>query len=338
MTGAETPQVSLGRTVKCPHCGASLEITPEALAYVCKYCGWIGTTEEVEQKGYLMVDPLDADKIRSSINEFLRKQLKKAFGEVNMNENRPTDVPIYLVQVHAHTEYNGYRQETKVETYPVTVGDGRGGTRTEMRSRSYPVYVPVRGEFDESPIIPFTARKHSTFFGVDEIIKKAQDSPSEPLDVKKLLDKKFECLEVELLDSEARSIAETMIEDEHRRRAEKMTTKLFDCYTDTKVLSSKLVFYPVYTFAYEYRGKSFRGTVDGAGGAIVKVELPMTIGLRAFYMALGYAGITSIVLLGAYLQSLGVEPILSLVPAVVAGAFSVVFYKGTTSQRIKRSR
>lgn len=330
------PRILSGRTVKCPHCGASFEITPDALAYACRYCGWIGTTENVEQKDYFMVEPLDSEKIQSQINDLLRRQLKKAFGEVRIIERRPTAVPICLVQVHARTRYNGYRQEAKVVTYSVTVGHG-AGARTEMRTKTYPVYMPVKGEFDETPTIPLMARRHAAFFGVEEIKKKAEHSAPEPLDVKKLLSRRFECLEVELMEDEAKSIAETEVEDEHRARAERMTTKLFDCYTDTVVLSVKLVFYPIYTFVYEYRGRSFRGTVDGADGKVVKVELPMTMGLKALYMGAGYVGIAFGVLLGFLLQTVEIEPVIYLIPPIIAAASSVAFYKGTSSQRIKRS-
>jgi len=331
------PQVILGRTVKCPHCGASFEITPDALAYACKYCGWIGTTDEVEQKGYFMVEPLDSDYIRNQVNDFLHKHLKNAFAEIRIVESRPTAVPISLVQVQAHTRYNGYRTEMKVESYPVTVGGGRGGMRTEMRTRTYPVYVPVKGEFNEIPTVSLMSRKHSAFFGDEEIKKKAESAKLANIDIKKLLEKKFECLEVELLEDEAKSMSETSVEEEHRSRAEKMTTKLFDCYTNTNVVSSRLVFYPVYTFVYEYRGKSFRGTVDGAEGRIVKVELPMTIGLRAAYLGLGYIVIASSVLLGFALQTFDVESFIYAIPALTSAASCVAFYKGTTSQRVKRS-
>jgi len=317
--------------VKCPNCGASFEITPDALAYACKYCGWIGTTEDVEQKGFFMVEPLEFDKIKSQIGDFIGKNLGGAYREIRIIESRPTVVPVWMVQVHAYTRYNGYRQEIKVESYPVTVSNGKG-TRTVMRTRTYPVYVPVRGEFDESPIVPIVARKHSAFFGIDEIKKKAAYSTPQQLDVKKLLGKKFECLEVELSEDEAKPMAETEVEDEHRARADKMTTKLFDCYTDTDVLSTKLVFYPVYTLVYEYRGKSFRGTVDGADGGVVKIELPMTLGLKVIYLTLGYVGIAVSFLLGLRID---IEASIYIIPLTLASILA--FYKGTTSQRIKRS-
>ena len=329
-------QTAVGRTVKCPNCGATFEITPDALAYVCKYCGWMGSTEDVFAKGWLMAEPVSSAKAQQSIAEFLKKTLKHAYSQTQIIEFKGLAIPIYLAKVHAKTRYNGYRQETRTESYPMTVFDGKGGRRTEMRTKSYPVYIPVEGEFDEILDYPVLGRKHAVFFGLEDLKKKVLPSNAKPLDVKVFLNQKSECLDVEVEEGEVKAMAETMAEDEHRARAEAMTTKLFDCYTDDQLLSTKLIFYPVYTAKYSYRGKSFRIAIDGSSGAIVKAELPLTLSLRIGYAMAGYAGVALATLSGLFLLDTN-EPIVGIVATAIGlGLAGWSFFKATAEQRIKR--
>lgn len=317
--------------MKCPNCGAALEITPDALAYVCKYCGWVGTTEDVSTKGWLMADPISDTAAQRSLTDFLQKNLKHVYAQSRPLEFKGLAVPIWIARVHAHTRYNGYRQETRTETYSVRVGQ-----RTQVRTKSYPVYIPVRGEFDEVLTYPILGRRHAVFFGLDELKKRALAVPTRPLDVKAFLAQKAECLDVELEESEVKAVAESLAEDEHRARAERMTTRLFDCYTEDQVLASTLVFYPTYAAKYAYRDKSFRVTLDGVSSTVVKAELPMTLGLKIGYAILGYIGV-GLATVSAILLRNAEEPALALVPILIGGGLAAwSFLKATSEQRIKR--
>lgn len=322
--------------MKCPNCGATLEITPDALAYVCKYCGWMGTTEDISTKDWLMAEPTSQQNAQQALTDFLKKNLKHVYTQSALLEFKGQAVPIWVSKVHAHTRYNGYRQETRTESYSVGVPDGRGGRRSEMRTRSYPVYVPVRGEFNEVLSYPVLGRRHAVFFGLEELKKRALISEVKPLDVKKMLGQKIDCLDVDLEESEARATAENLAEDEHRDRVESMTTKIFDCYTDDEVQSCRLVFYSLYTAKYSYRGKSFRVTLDGVSGTVVKAELPMTLGLRVGYTILGYVGI-GLAAVASLLLGNTDQPLVAFVP-ILGGAALAAWstLKATSEQRVKR--
>lgn len=329
-------RATAGRAIRCPNCGATFEITPDALAYACKYCGWMGATEDVSTKGWLMSEPVSSAKAQQSIAEFLKKILKHAYSQTHIIEFKGLAVPIYIAKVHAKTHYNGYRRETRTESFPMTVFDGRGGQRTAMRTKSYPVYIPVEGEFDEILDYPVLGRKHAVFFGLEDLKKKVLSSNEKPLDVKVFLNQKSECLDVEVEEGELKAMVETMAEDENRARAEAMTTKLFDCYTDDQLLSTKLIFYPVYTAKYSYRDKSFRIAIDGSSGAIVKAELPLTLNLRIGYAIAGYAGVALATLSGLFLLDTN-EPIVGIVATAIGlGLAGWSFFKATAEQRIKR--
>ena len=326
-----------GRTVKCPNCAATFEITPDALAYVCRYCGWVGTTEDIAAKGWLMADPVPHEAAQQGLTEFLKKHLKHAYRQIGLQDFRMQAIPFWIAKVHARTRYNGYRQETRTESYPATVPFGRGGRRTEMRTRSYPVYIPVQGEFDEVLTYPILGRRNAIFFGLDELKKRTLLPSLKPLDVKALLTRKVDCLDIEMEEAEATAAAESLGEDEHRARAKAMTTKLFDCYTEDEVQSTRLVFYPVGTAKYTYQGKSFRVALDGVSGDVVKAELPMTLGLRLGYAFLGYLGV-GLTLAVSYGLGTAEDPSPFLFVIIAAGAALAVWsmLKATSEQRIKR--
>jgi hypothetical protein len=331
---AQTP-VALGRTVKCANCGATLELSPDALAYVCKYCGQIGIESGLETKGFLMAQPQPSAQAEARYREYLERQLKGVYAQTRPLEFKALGLPMWIVKVHARTRYNGYRQETRTETYTVPMGMGRG-RQSQTRVRSYPVYIPVRGEFDEVLTYPLLGRKHAAFFGVEEVKKRVLSAPTKPLDVRVFLQNKAELLDVELDESETRAIAESLAEDEHRKRAEQMTTRLFDCYTDDQVEATQLVFYPVDTAKYAYRNRSFRVTLDGVTGEAVKAELPMTLGLRVGYALAAYVGIALATVAGFVLTGTD-EPAVALIPMLGGAALAAwAFLKASAVQRIKR--
>lgn len=328
-------EVRMGRTIKCPNCGATLEITPDAIAYVCKYCGWVGSDENIEGKGFLMVEPISPDSARESWGEYLKKNLRHAYSGTQVLEFRGVTIPIWIAKIQAYTKYNGYRQERRAVTIPGMVR-GPGGMTTQARTKTYPVYIPVRGEFDEVLTYPILGRKHASFFGLEEIRKRVGGREAKPLDVKALLGQKFECLDVEVEEDEAKAISESLAEDEHRSRAEAMTTRLFDCYTDDQVISTNLVFCPVFHAKYLYGGKSYRATLDGTTGDVVKAELPMTLGLRLGYTLLGYVGIALSSISPLFFQGSD-SPEITVVPMLAGIALTVFsFLKATAEQRIKR--
>ncbi|HDJ97538.1 MAG TPA: TFIIB-type zinc ribbon-containing protein, partial [Thermofilum sp.] len=40
--GYKVENVEVAVSYRCPNCGAAIELNPEAIIYVCKYCGWSG--------------------------------------------------------------------------------------------------------------------------------------------------------------------------------------------------------------------------------------------------------------------------------------------------------
>ncbi len=318
-----------GRTTQCPQCGASIEITPDAIIFVCQYCGWAGSPDGLEAKGYSMLPPLPRTQIEEKATQFLKSKLHESFVQSSITEAKYIAIPFWRIMVWAHTRFNGYATRTKTQTYYV----GK-----QAMTRSYTVYVPTQGEWTDQIEFKTVARKNAVFFGLDEITAMIGRSEAVPLDPKVLIAQKMQVLDIEISVEEADDSARNHAEDQHLHRAQSQTSKLYDCHTDTRIASGSLTLYPVYNLGYEFEGRTYRMALDGATGEVVKAELPMTRGLRLTYAAVGYIALGAFTL-AAFILSLSAQT-QSIAPFAAVGSIlaAIPLYFATASQRTKRKK
>jgi hypothetical protein len=269
--------VVAGLAVKCPNCAASLDLSPDTIVYVCKYCGWSGfvTNEQIAIGGVL---PEDVSLVKASVESFLKK---RTGGNYSISEQKLTMAPFWLVRTHDHTRYNGYRQESRSRT----TGSGK-----DQHTEVYTVYKPVKGVIDDDLVLPLFARRHEGMFALEKAEGAVQGSSPAPLtqDQLKPLAKICEFLSSSIGLDEAKHWAETKVADLHRARVQAMCTKVFDCYTDVSVLSTQLVFYPLYSVRFQNKGRTFRMLFDAAKGSLLEAEVPLTKAQRAGFLVAGY--------------------------------------------------
>ena len=278
--------VASGLAVKCPNCAASLDLSPDTVIYVCKYCGWSGfvTDEKIDISGVVPQDPAT---LKSSVESFLGKRMKRDYS---ISEEKLIMAPFWLVKTHGVTRYNGYRSESRTRT----VGSGK-----DQHTEAYTVYRPVKGTIDEELLLTLFARRHERVFGLERAEQAVHDSAPSGLtqDQLKPLAKSCEFLSSSIGLDEAQHWAETQVADMHRAKVQGMCTKVFDCYTDATIESCQLSFYPLYQVRYENKGRTFRMLFDGAKGTVLEAEVPLTKAQRAGFLLAGYGA--SAVLAGA---------------------------------------
>ncbi|MDW8084459.1 MAG: hypothetical protein RMI49_04600 [Candidatus Caldarchaeum sp.] len=325
---------SVGEGFRCANCGAPLEATPNAVVFVCGYCGWSASVQGANVRPFVL-PPEDKGLLRGFLESYVRK---KSGSVSTVREVKYLMVPFWVVELNATTNYNGYRSETKVRTT-------RYGKN--VRTTSYPVYVPVKGKIEENLAVAVYGRKFESIFGLGTVksvlLKRFRDA----VELNPALTKGWEALGSELSIEEAVEGAETRAADNHRERAEKMTTKLFDCYTKTEPKSARLILYPVLEARYESRGKSFRVCVDGVRGSakVLKAELPISAAARlgrgaagaAVVLALSLAAIVLQPLVGSELPDEAQLAIIAIPPVVAAVAGFVGSLSATAVQRTAKA-
>ncbi|MCS7118255.1 MAG: zinc ribbon domain-containing protein [Thaumarchaeota archaeon] len=326
--------MSLGAAHVCANCGAPIDLSPDAVIAVCAYCGHV-TSQEGPGVAPILLRPEKESTIRAFIERYARR---KAGHNAVIRDLKFLIVPMWVSELRARTRYNGYRVETRTRR----VGSGR---RSSVQT--YKVYVPVRGTIDERVAVAAYGRKFETIFGLNAVkssLLMRYDAGSE-VDAAAL--RGWEVISSELSEREALEAARTTISDEHRKRVESMTTKLFDCYTETEPISLKLVLYPVVEVRYESGGKSYRMCVDGVEGdtRVLKAELPMTFSMRLSRAAAGITVVLASAVAAIYLQPLvgsdldwELQLVVIAAPTVTAaigGLFGATW--ATAIQRVERA-
>ncbi|MDW8063013.1 MAG: hypothetical protein RMI43_02450 [Candidatus Caldarchaeum sp.] len=276
---------------RCGNCGAAVDATAFAVVVVCSYCGWASVVEE----GLSTVVPEDLGFLRSRLESFVRD---KAGETTSVREAKFLMIPFWAVELDAVTTYNGYRTETRSKT--TRVGNA-------SRTTTYTLYVPVKGRFEEKILTVVYGRKFETVFGLGTIKTAVLQKQGQAVKLQPSLTKGWEVLGSEMSREEAVEAAENRVAEEHRKRVEKMTTKVFDCYTETRPVSARLLLYPVVEARYESRGKSYRLCMDAAkeSAKVLKAELPITMGARLLR-----AVATAAVVLGLAVAAVVLQPLI----------------------------
>ncbi|MCS7137913.1 MAG: hypothetical protein NZ941_06045 [Candidatus Caldarchaeum sp.] len=323
-----------GNELRCANCGAPLEATPNAVVLVCGYCGWSATVEGAEVKPFVL-EAEDKSFLRGFLERYVRS---RAGGGSSVLEVKYLMVPVWAVEVHAATSYNGYRSETRTRTT---------GVGKNARTTAYTVYVPVKGEFDEDLAVAVYGRKFESIFGLGAVKSSLLSRLDAAVELDPSLTKGWEALGSELSREEAVEAAKTRAAEEHRKRAEKMTSRLFDCYTKAEPKSTRLILYPVLEARYESRGKSYRVCVDGVKGSarVLKAELPISAAARLGRAVAAAAVVLALALAAVFLQPLigsdlpeEAQLAIIAVPPIAAGAAGFLgSLSATAVQRIAKA-
>lgn len=276
-----------------------------------------------------MVPPLTRAQIEGKATEFLKSKLHGSYGESSITESKYIAIPFWRIEVWSHTWFNGYSTRTKTQTYYV----GK-----QMMTRSYTVYVPTQGEWTDQVEYKTVARKNAVFFGLNEITARVGQPQAIPLDPKVLIAQKMQVLDIEISTDEANESGRNYAADQHLHKAQSQTSKLYDCRTDTRIASNNLTLYPVYSVGYQFESRTYRMTLDGSTGEVVKAELPMTRALRLTYAAVGYLALATLSV-AAFFLSLAAETRSTAALAAVGSVLAAIpLFFATASERTKRRK
>ncbi|MEM1943901.1 MAG: hypothetical protein QXO30_07155 [Candidatus Caldarchaeum sp.] len=309
---------------RCGVCGAPVDVSPHSVVVVCGYCGWTSSSG-VHEVRPLMVVPEDKGFLRTLLENYVRSRAGSASV---LRDVRYLLVPVWVVDVEASTRYSGYRTETR----SVRVGSGKNA-----RQQTYRVYVPVEGVLEESLAVAVYGRKFESIFGLGAVKSQALSRAASAVGLEPSLTKGWDVLGSEFTREEVLEAAETRVAEEHRRRLEARTTRLYDCYTTAAAKTASLLLYPVVEARYESHGKSYRLCADGVKDAssVLKAELPITT-----FGRIVRAVLTAVAVLAAAVASVLLQPLIGSAPSeelqliMVAGppaAAAIAAFLGTMS-------
>ncbi len=260
-------------TLKCPGCGAQVEVDDKTIATVCPYCGTSLTLEHDQIQRKIKpqaVVPFKIDK-KQAKHEFVKWAKSRWFAPAAFKKHitapskfKAIYIPYWTFDADTVTDYEGERGVYYYVTVTYTDSDGNQSTREERRTEWYPVSGSVRVKFDDvlvngkfdnpipakiqdwqlSEIKPFDPRFISGFEAEAYTIK---------------LHQAFENAKKQMEYEIIRAVKRDIGGDE--QRIHKMTTYFHD-------VTFKHILVPVYLSQFKYKDKTYKFAINGQTGKV----------------------------------------------------------------------
>ncbi|MEM1715360.1 MAG: hypothetical protein QXE91_06235 [Thermofilaceae archaeon] len=273
--GFKVDDVLIAVSYRCPQCGASIQLTPEIVVYVCPYCGWAGSVfgEEVS----LLAWP-------AGRREDLRGLVERSGCELVSAELRY--VPFWVFEAHVDAEYVALVTYQETRVVPGGPFDREGSHRVRVETRR--TRVSGRVVFDSVKALP--ARFAVEIYGGEQLRTWVQSmwyyGPPQRLSAEEAKLFAPSILAPELSERVARARAEDELEDdaaaEAKRSAERqvrgsvVSVQLLRFRPSVSFKRASLVFAPYWIFTYSRGGALYTGSAVGPELSKLKLELPLS--------------------------------------------------------------
>ncbi len=308
---------------QCPHCNAPLDINPEDAIFNCEACGQALLSDgSIFDNHYILSNSISKGNIQDIIKNFIKKKGKlRGIKKYKITSISPILLPFWGVAVSASTHYMGYRQYTETRTRTRRGSKGQTITTTEHIT----VYRHVENDINEKRLVVLIGRRGSSMYGYEnakEIIRR-DFNKAVPFNHNQLVktEKDFQYLSSEIAAEAANQLAKTVVFDDHRARAEKACTKVFDCATQITFEGVYFIHVPVWQVDYHFQGETYRVAISGNTGEIIIGEIPVTKIFRMIFLTL-----TFLLLIGGgtFSYFMGYSPVATSIAGVIVALLGLV--------------
>ncbi len=275
--------MSIIKHYQCPNCNAPFDVDPENQIFNCINCGQAILADGTAFKDQrILQNTISLNEVHIILKDFIKKKgFLRGIGNYSVTKLDLLLMPFWVVLAHAFTRYLGYRRYTETRTV---------GTGKNRRTEHVTVYKEVKGTIDQRRIEPILGRRITTIFGYNKLMHfvKRDFHKAEPFNQETLKKKirDFNYLNSEISLDYANQLAKTEIFEDHRKKAENKCTKVFDCSTQITFEGTVFMHIPVWQIQYTHKKETYRITLIGHTGEIVKGELPVTPRYRITMLAI----------------------------------------------------
>ncbi|MFX1475061.1 MAG: hypothetical protein ACFFCO_06280 [Promethearchaeota archaeon] len=268
---------------KCSNCDAPLAVSPDDAVITCNFCGNTVTIEGQKiSKHFVLTPTIGSGEVQDKVRKWVGRG-----GGARVTEAQLRFVPYWVESMNAATRFQGYKRHEDTEYY--TDSSGR------RRSKTVVTYEPIDGRLNEDRSLNILGRRGAMFYSFDEMDKalKVTKRDITPFKFSTItrVEKRPVFLNSELSDEDAFEIAQTMVSEEHRSRAESGATKIWDCKTNIRKLGAYLLHVPHWMVRYQFGSETYRVGIDGHTKRVLKGEVPISTGFRAGMFLLSIIGL-----------------------------------------------
>ncbi|RLE90008.1 MAG: hypothetical protein DRJ46_04300 [Thermoprotei archaeon] len=261
--GYKVENVEVAVSYRCPNCGAAIELNPEAIIYVCKYCGWSGDIFGKNLKIYAW-----PTLPRQSVEQLV----KRFTGGAKIVEADLKYVPYWIFKASLTVNY-----AAKV-VYKVK--RGKKYVRREAN---------VGEKFEKEIVYPLVARLNAEFYGDLEMQGNVEynfrKKPPKEVTSQEARNIAPYVLSPEISRDEAKEIIVDKLEDvglniaKDRAKSRFSNVESVHVYyyePEIKVSDPILVMAPYWFIIYKSKGGIYSGAFSGIDGDLLKLEVPIT--------------------------------------------------------------
>jgi len=261
--GYKVENVEVAVSYRCPNCGAAIELNPEAIIYVCKYCGWSGDIFGKNLKIYVW-----PTLPRQSVEQLV----KRFTGGAKIVEADLKYVPYWIFKASITVNY-----AAKV-VYKVK--RGKKYIRREAN---------VGEKFEKEIVYPLVARLNAEFYGdlemqgnVEYNFRKKPPKEATSQEARNIAPY---VLSPEISRDEAKEIIVDKLEDvglniaKDRAKSRFSNVESVHVYyyePEIRVSDPILVMAPYWFIIYKSKGGIYSGAFSGIDGDLLKLEVPIT--------------------------------------------------------------
>ncbi len=273
-------------SIKCSHCGAPLEVTPDSVVAVCRFCGMsnflLGDAAEV-----LAVPTLSSSDVVNKAVERTKKDLslKRRMSAINFTSPDLYYLPFYFVEGKLNADYKA----TVVVIYK----------RSQPRVETVSKVVKVTGRVSLSDVVAVLARRAPWGLSADALAKHFLDTAPEPKPLADVVSQgkgAFLAAEITAERAKAKAVRTFIsrllarVEQDAAARAKEAvgvktaTTIVQDKTVDYEVARlevSRLTYLPLWVMTYLYNGSHYHYYLAGWDGRVVLAEEPVFAEHRA---------------------------------------------------------
>ena len=261
--GYKVENVEVAVSYRCPNCGAAIELNPEAIIYVCKYCGWSGDIFGKNLKIYAW-----PTLPRQSVEQLV----KRFTGGAKIVEADLKYVPYWIFKASLTVNY-----AAKV-VYKVK--RGKKYVRREAN---------VGEKFEKEIVYPLIARLNAEFYGDMEMQGNVEynfrKKPPKEVTSQEARNIAPYVLSPEISRDEAKEIIVDKLEDvglniaKDRAKSRFSNVESVHVYyyePEIRVSDPILVMAPYWFIIYKSKGGIYSGAFSGIDGDLLKLEVPIT--------------------------------------------------------------
>ncbi len=247
------PMSQIVSEIKCPNCGAQLNLSPGELVATCRYCGYtsvVGANAPFQLEHSLILNNLSNNRITQDLQEWMREGFMKPGDLAKKSKLTLLELrylPFWLVPMSATSTYEGVLERIALPTpRKGTIQNDYdwlvlGRKAMEFPTRDYKIPAEGKIAFDFAKIEPQAKFLNSEVDSTEAIVR-AKDEVQE--------NQRF------LLRQEVDQVTK------------------FD--TIFKVENPTFLHAPLWFIQYEYKGKNYNAIIDGSSGRVIRADIPKT--------------------------------------------------------------